>query len=78
MVYYFSNIEVFQLGFFLFFSSVVRRRATEDRKRNLADKVDEIKRKMKDSEKCDDSFSSSMIGLVLCLAVAGFLYFYYR
>ena len=61
-----------------FFSSHVRRRAMEDRKRNLADKVDEIKRKMKDSEKSEDSFGSSMIGLVLCLTVAGFLYFYYR
>ena len=50
----------------------------EDRKRNLADKVDDIKRKMKDSEKSEDSFGSSMIGLVLCLTVAGFLYFYYR
>ncbi|CAB3980080.1 tyrosine- phosphatase non-receptor type 2-like [Paramuricea clavata] len=58
-------------------SSHVRRRAVEERKRNLASKVDEIKKKMQNSEESEDSLSSTMIGFVLCVAVVGFAYFYY-
>ena len=61
------------------FSSHVRRREVEsERKRNLANKVDEIKKKMKNSEKNEkDSSNSTMIGLAICVAVVGFAYFYY-
>ncbi|XP_028392737.1 tyrosine-protein phosphatase 10D-like [Dendronephthya gigantea] len=58
-------------------SPSTRQKATEIRKRNLANKVDEIKKKMKDSEaSSDDSFP--IIGLVLCVVVVGFAWLYYH
>ena len=73
-----SYVEVsFSKAVFLCFSSNVRQRGIEERKRNLANKVDEIKKKMKNHEQNDDSFNSKVIGLVLCAVVVGLAYLYY-
>lgn len=66
------------LLFFWCFSSHARRRDVENRKRNLANKVDEIRKKMKNSEKREDSYATTIVGLVLCVVVAGFAFFYCR
>lgn len=74
----FNNDFLF-LFLLLFRSSVLRKRQVDERKQKLSEKVDKIKKKMKESEGSNSLLGKTVIaGLVICAVMAGVAFFYYR